>query len=223
MSETLRYDQVVEEMGRQARSHGVAIAYGSAKKQESEYYNLYNLATSEGELFSYNKMIPATGETTAIPGTAPVVVDLGKAMIGLAICWEAWFPEIARALTFGGAEIILFPTGGLIYELHEVWAALLQARAAENVAYVAASVRLFGAEDGMAYIFGPEGPEGSLLHEGMIVADLDLTRLREMRAVDQDFSFPFAYRTIPGLLRSLPSEVVSAYYKAASALPTLRG
>jgi N-carbamoylputrescine amidase len=32
------------------------------------------------------------------------------ARIGVGICWDQWFPETARAMALGGAELLLFPT-----------------------------------------------------------------------------------------------------------------
>ena len=32
------------------------------------------------------------------------------ANIGVGICWDQWFPECARAMTLGGAELLLYPT-----------------------------------------------------------------------------------------------------------------
>ncbi len=215
LSKGLLFDDVVADMARQASTHGVAISYGGVRHLDSGLSETrHHLVTADGTLYEYTKMIPAMLETNAVKGTTPVVADIGKAKIGMAICWEAWFPEVARTLTFMGAEVLLFPTGVGIFELHDVWTAVLQARAAENVAFSVVTMSLVGAEEGMAYVFGPEGEEGGLREEGMIVADLDLARMREMRSVDQTFDVPFPYRTVPGTLRSLSPTIVAAYKEA---------
>ena len=38
------------------------------------------------------------------------VVELGGARFGFPTCWDQWFPELARAYSLGGAEVIIYPT-----------------------------------------------------------------------------------------------------------------
>ena len=38
------------------------------------------------------------------------VFDTRFAKLGVAICWDQWFPEAARAMALMGAEILLYPT-----------------------------------------------------------------------------------------------------------------
>lgn len=70
--------------------------------------------------------------------------------IGVGICWDQWFPETARALALGGAEIILYPTAiGSEPILGEDsaghWQRVMQGHAAANLTPVAAANR-FGEE-----------------------------------------------------------------------------
>ncbi len=41
---------------------------------------------------------------------APLPVDGGQAQLGLPTCWDQWFPELARAYSLAGAEILIYPT-----------------------------------------------------------------------------------------------------------------
>jgi N-carbamoylputrescine amidase len=36
--------------------------------------------------------------------------DLGDVHVGLPTCWDEWFPEVARAYSLGGANIVVYPT-----------------------------------------------------------------------------------------------------------------
>jgi N-carbamoylputrescine amidase len=36
--------------------------------------------------------------------------DLSGARIGMPTCWDEWFPEVARAYSLGGANIVVYPT-----------------------------------------------------------------------------------------------------------------
>lgn len=48
------------------------------------------------------------------PATDPYPVyrlgGLGDARLGLPTCWDEWFPEVARAYSLGGANIVVYPT-----------------------------------------------------------------------------------------------------------------
>lgn len=44
------------------------------------------------------------------PYAVHVLDDLGGARIGLPTCWDEWFPEVARAYSLGGANIVVYPT-----------------------------------------------------------------------------------------------------------------
>jgi predicted amidohydrolase len=158
---------------------------------------------------AYAKMIPACGEPN-VPGDAPVVIDCDGVKIGLIICWEAWFPETARWATALGAEVLFFPTGGLIYELTATWKTIIAARAAENTAFAAVNVNWFGLEDGMCAVYSPEGLVAERTGAGLLFATVDLERLRFLRASDEKLIVPKPYRAIPGLWRSLPPAVVEA-------------
>ena len=43
------------------------------------------------------------------PGDSFPIIDIGKAKVGISICWEAHFPEIAGMYALDGADIILMP------------------------------------------------------------------------------------------------------------------
>jgi N-carbamoylputrescine amidase len=38
------------------------------------------------------------------------VVTLGQAHLGFPTCWDQWFPELARAYSLAGAEVLVYPT-----------------------------------------------------------------------------------------------------------------
>ncbi|MDQ6526933.1 carbon-nitrogen hydrolase family protein [Nocardioides sp. LHD-245] len=69
----------------------------------------------------------------------PVVVDVRGWRVGLMTCYDLRFPELARALVDGGAELIVVPAAWVAgpRKVHH-WRTLLSARAIENTVYVAA-------------------------------------------------------------------------------------
>ena len=67
--------------------------------------------------------------------------------VGVGICWDQWFPETARALALGGAEMLLFPTAIgsepiLDCDSMPHWRRCMQGHAAANILPVAAANRI---------------------------------------------------------------------------------
>ena len=203
-----------ESLGAVAQEYGIFVGYGFMEPLEGgkaddagAYHNVYQVLGPDGALAArYAKTIPSPvdlelSNKKTVPGDSLTLVQAPWGMLGMLICWEAWFPEPCRTLAMRGADVVLFPTGGMLYHLAPVWANLIQARATENLIYTASCVNLFGVEDGFAHVCAPEGEVASMLREGILVADLDLDRLRYLRAEDETLSFPKFYKTIPGLWR----------------------
>ncbi len=201
----------------QARDSHVWVCFSGAEPDDRGcFYNALHVAASDGSIRAvYRKMLPANGEPWS-PGGQPVVVDCDGLRVGLATCWEIWFPEIPRMLALMGADLILSPAGALLYELTDRWATILAARASENLVYTAASVNLFGLEDGLNVVFGPEGQLGSARGEGELHVTLDLRRLHYLRDMDERLTVPKAYRSVPGLLRALRPEIVQSYSRVSA-------
>ncbi len=192
-----------------AREFGMHVAYGFMEPVPGTqvYHNVYQLLGPDGSVAAtYAKMIPSpvddqlSGKET-VPGNCFALAETPWGRVGLLICWEAWFPELCRTLAMQGADLVLFPTGGMLYHLAAVWGTLIQARATENLIYTASCVNLFGVEDGFAFICGPEGELAASSKEGVLVADLDLDRLCYLRQEEESLAFPKLYKTIPGLWR----------------------
>jgi predicted amidohydrolase len=75
-------------------------------------YNTTVLLSPQGELTaSYRKIFPWRPYEVCRPGDRFVTADLpGRGRVGLSICYDTWFPEVARHLAWMGAEVILAPT-----------------------------------------------------------------------------------------------------------------
>jgi predicted amidohydrolase len=131
----------------------------------------------------------------------PRVIETRLGSIGMLVCSELYVPELSRLLAIEGADVILYPAGGAINELLPGWRTLVWARAIENLVYTSATQNLYGDEEGVGTIAGPEGVLASSAGEGMLVARLDLDRLAWLRAEDEHIVFPKPYATIPGVLR----------------------
>jgi predicted amidohydrolase len=134
--------------------------------------------------------------------TLPAVVETRIGRIGLLVCSELYVPELSRLLALAGAEVICYPAGGAINELLDGWRTLARARAIENLAYTVVVQNLYeDDEQGVGTIAGPEGLLASRSDAGLLVADLDLDRLRYLHEQKEQIVFPKPYAAIPGILQ----------------------
>lgn len=117
--------------------------------------------------------------------------------IGVLVCWDQWFPEAARLIALGGADILFYPTaiGWHLHEKaqygeaqHDAWETIQRSHAIANGMYVCAINRV-GVE-GTVEFFGQSfiaDPFGRLLHrasttdEEIVVRELDLGLIEEVR------------------------------------------
>lgn len=94
-----------------ARKLGVWLVPGSLCESGpgGELFNTQVVLSPSGELAgSYRKIFPWRPHEPYDPGDEFVVVDLdGEGLVGLNICYDAWFPESSRQLAWMGADVIL--------------------------------------------------------------------------------------------------------------------
>lgn len=97
-----------------AIAHGVTIVAGSAPERRSNgTYNVARIFGPKGAEGSHDKIMPTPGERQSMNikgGRTLSIFDIGKAKVGLVICYDIEFPLIARSLAEAGAEVILAPS-----------------------------------------------------------------------------------------------------------------
>lgn len=131
---------------------GYAV-FGMLEADGPRMFNAAVLAGAGGVIGSYRKVhLPFLGiDRYTTYGDRPFAVSLaGELRIGMNICYDAAFPEAARAMAIQGADLIVLPTN---------WppgaqcmaANTINARALENAVYYAAVNRV-GRERGFTFI-----------------------------------------------------------------------
>jgi deaminated glutathione amidase len=123
------------------------------------------------------------------PGEEIVVTSTDSGVqMGMSVCYDLRFPELYRILALRGARVLLVPAAFTLATTRDHWETLLRARAIENQAFVIAANQIGENEPGRRS--GGRSmivdPWGVLLAQatdtiGVIVADLDLTRLDSIR------------------------------------------
>lgn len=121
-------------------------------------------------------------------GKEVVVEAFDWGMVGLSICYDVRFPELYRQLAHKGAHILVAPSNFTAVTGPPHWEILLRARAIENQCFMVAADQtgMTGAgweAHGHSMIIDPWGDVlASAGHEeGIVVAELKLDRLREIR------------------------------------------
>ncbi len=125
--------------GALARKHGVTIVSGSAPQhRDGRLWNVAHIHGPGGSTHAFDKIMPTPGERSAANisgGRMLQVFDIGKAKVGLLICYDIEFPLLSRALAEAGAEVILAPSNTeLEYGYWRVRTGAM-ARALENQVY----------------------------------------------------------------------------------------
>jgi predicted amidohydrolase len=96
-----------------ARDAGVWLLPGTVPERGDDggLYNTAVVIDPQGEVAaSYRKIFPWRPFEPFKPGDRFVVFDLpGAGRVGLGICYDIWYPEVARQLAWLGAEVLLFP------------------------------------------------------------------------------------------------------------------
>lgn len=136
--------------------------------------------------------------------------DFGK--IGVLICSEMFTPELTRILALKGAEVVFYPVGGGLAELMRSFQIMVQARAVENLLYTATCCNIFGVEDGVGMIAGPEDVLVVSPKPGVLVAELDMDRIRWLRETEEVFGMTKQYKTLPGVLGWRRLDLYKKYY-----------
>jgi predicted amidohydrolase len=184
-----------ERMGEVASRCGVYVQYGTLEPIDDAARTAYNLLVlvgpSGGPRGIYRRTHPPgpwiysggdAWEFQYVPGDEFPVFETEHATFGLAMCSEAYMPEVTRALALRGAEVILLPAGTDKQRLWESWRNLIWSRAIENLAIVATTQNLFDADErGLAMVTTPEEIIFETTRPGLYVIDLDLARIRELR------------------------------------------
>lgn len=117
--------------------------------------------------------------------------------LGVLVCWDQWFPEAARLIALGGAQLILYPTaiGWLAEEKdhlgkaqHHAWETVQCGHAIANGCFLAA-VNRTGIEEGIefwgrSFIANPYGEviaRASTDREEILTMDLDFAEIEQFR------------------------------------------
>jgi beta-ureidopropionase len=191
----------VTRMRELARQHHMALVVPWFEEaQTGVYYNSAAVIENDGTLLGkYRK--------THIPHVQPCffekyyfkpgnlgypVWDTSAGRVGLIICYDRHFPEVARQVGLKGAEIVFNPSATSRGLSEYIWRVEQPAAAVANMYYVGAINRVgieadIGDDDfyGQSYFVDPEGKfvgdVGDAYKPELIVRDLDMDKIKTVR------------------------------------------
>lgn len=164
---------------------------GIQKKDIKQAYNSTYLIDPQGKLITrYRKIHLFTlgqEHEKFIPGHHIRTVRFPWGKIGLAICFDLRFPELFRAHSKRGAQLIIIPSAWPKIRIDH-WLTLLKARAIENQCFVA-GVNKVGKDShgltlgGHSAIFGPWGESVALLKNrpGICSVEINFEEVQKIR------------------------------------------
>lgn len=188
-----------------ARELEVVLPVSFFERANNAYYNSLMVIDSDGrQLGLYRKSHIPDGpgyqeKFYFRPGDTGVKVwptRFGR--IGVGICWDQWFPELARCMALQGAEILFYPTAigsepqDPTLDSRDHWQRVMQGHAGANLMPLVASNRV-GREPGVSavttfygssFIAGPTGEklaEAERDGEAVLTASFNLDKLRRQR------------------------------------------
>jgi len=171
------------------------IVFGAPMRDEEVPGLVYNsclCATGNGRLFRYDKMyLPTFGpfeeKVFFTPGKNAIVAEGRHAKIGLMICYDMFFPELAKLETLLGAQILVnisaAPTTSRPF-----FRRVMPGRAVENAIFLAYT-NLVGVHGSLVFggssvLLGPRGEElarGKDLEQDIVTGQIDLADIEVAR------------------------------------------
>ncbi len=205
LAEETANSHLIQEMSALAKELGVVIPVSYFEKAGNTFFNSLVMIDADGTVLdNYRKSHIPDGPGYSekyyfSPGDTGFKVwqtKFGK--FGAGICWDQWFPELARSLALHGAEAIFYPTAigsepqDPTLDSRDHWQRTMQGHSAANLVPVIASNRVGTEVDdgiettfyGSSFITDHTGAKiAEALREGetIIYAEIDLAATAKAR------------------------------------------
>ncbi|AOF93329.1 nitrilase family protein [Sinorhizobium sp. RAC02] len=184
---------------RLAIEQSIHLVSGVAERDGDRFYNSAMICGPQGFIGKYRKLHLWNNEHRYFEkgDLGLPVFDLPFGRVGIAICYDGWFPETFRKLALAGAELVCVPTNWVpmacAETVPEPMANILHKAAAHSNGLFIACADRIGTERGQNFIgrsliLGPQGwpisGPASADREEILLADIDLSSVADTRALN---------------------------------------
>jgi predicted amidohydrolase len=162
-------------LGAVAKTHHLYVIAGIYEREGALVYNTALLISRNGAVVGkYRKTHLPINEVNGgiTPGTQYPVFRTDFGVVGIEICYDNFFPEVARMLALNGAVMVFLPIWGDLRADGYAWDIVARGRAIDNSVYLVAS----NYSNKRSLIINPDGrilaDTGG--NSGIVYADVDL-------------------------------------------------
>ncbi len=155
LAKSVDESEVIKRFSQLAKELSIVLPASWFERSGSSFFNSMAMIDAGGEVLGvYRKThIPNSigyqEKTYFSPGdTGFKVWDTAYAKVGVGICWDQWFPEVARCMTLQGAELLMYPTaigsepGDTEIDSKDHWQNVMCGHAGANIVPLLASNRI---------------------------------------------------------------------------------
>ena len=204
LAEELNNSSTIKHFQKLAKELQVVLPISFFEKDGNVYFNSLVVIDADGTIIDlYRKSHIPTGQCYEekfyfSPGdTGFKTFNTKYGIIGVGICWDQWFPEVARIMTLQGAELLFYPTAigsepVLPKDSKAHWQNTMLGHSAANIIPVIASNRIgteiqddssmtFFGSSFISDYYGNKIKEMDRDSEGFIIAEFDLDAINKER------------------------------------------
>jgi len=211
VAENVSESSTVRSLSHLCQENGVYLVTGFAERERDNLYNSALLIGPDGVIHTYRKVhLFNTEKEYFDPGNTPLdTVEIRGARVGLMICFDWVFPEVARTLALGGADLLCHPSNLVLNYCQEA----MRTRCLENAVFSVTANRT-GTEirprgkltfTGQSQIIGPKGDviaRSDSEREELVFHEIDINAARNKFFTDKNDLFndrrPEYYASIVG-------------------------
>ena len=211
LAQTFEESILIKEMSEVCKKLNVVLPVSYFEKSNNAYFNSIAVIDSDGSVLgNYRKSHIPDGigyleKYYFNPGNTGFKVwntKFGK--IGIGICWDQWFPEVARIMVLKGADVLFYPTAigdepRSKYDSSGAWQRVMQGHAAANIVPVVASNRI-GFEKVQSQTNGFYGKSFICDHTGLMLKEASRDK-EEILIAEIDIDKNHLFRRNWGLFR----------------------
>lgn len=205
-SEEITSSPFVQRLTELCQEQNMHLVCGVNERDGDRLYNSAVLIGPNGIVGKYRKMHLFMNEKDIFePGDVGLpVFDIGIAKVGIAICFDWFFPEVWRSLALDGADIICHPSNLIIPGLCQ---RAIPIHALINRVYIITANRIGTERDltytGLSIVTDTRGEiltQATAKEEAVTVVDIDIAQARDKKATSRNDLFtdrrPEEYRRL---------------------------